>query len=570
MNRINEKGMWKRTFCLFTAIQIPWILYVLKAVAEIISTKVALLYIPYESRMKTGDIQDLTVVWFYIGLLSLNVLAGSLYHIPGFYASNTVSRSLRTKLIDRSLHLPIAALEKYGSKIISWINRDSDSADGLINTLVGFITGLAAIYMTMGSLSDLDTSFLYVVPIILVYILFATWLEGRLVFLRQRLGKAAQAGLTAYLSEHLSFVSQVKQLHSADEELARGKAAIQDFYKADIRQSVYTLLNNFVSGPVTSFITILVFLFGIPKVNNGTLSLVQLAAFQSYILVAYQSLSSMPGLYTSLMYYIGELYYISTLMNEKEEIYQRKRTMDIPDSDLVFDHVSFAYDETPVIKDVSFTIAKGQVTMLAGPNGCGKSTLFKLIERFYTPDSGEIRFGKIPAEEIHLDEWRQSMTYVLQDPQLFNGTIRDNINYGLQREVLPEETESAARMACAEEFILEFPEGYDFEIGENGCRLSAGQRQRIAIARALMMDPAYLLLDEATCNMDIYSEDAVTKALLELMKGRTTIMISHDMRMLDHADHVIVINNGSVEAEGTAAEALNASETLRALTEVSA
>ncbi len=135
----------------------------------------------------------------------------------------------------------------------------------------------------------------------------------------------------------------------------------------------------------------------------------------------------------------------------------------------------------------------------------------------------------------------------------------------MNRDAADDEVEAAAKLACADEFIKELPDGYDFVIGDNGSRLSGGQRQRIAIARAVMLDPSYLLLDEATCSMDVYSEKAVTDALLTLMKGRTTVMISHDMRMLKHADHVIVLNDGIVEAEGSKNEVLESSATLKQL-----
>ena len=322
-----------------------------------------------------------------------------------------------------------------------------------------------------------------------------------------------------------------------------------------------------VSGSLTNVIEILIFVMGVPMVNEGKISLPELAAFQSYILVAYQNLSSLPSVYTQFMYYNGHLFYIAGLMDEKEEVYQRERTMDMKDEDLVFEHVDFGYGEKRVIQDASFTIPKGKVTMIAGPNGAGKTTLFKLIERFYTPDGGKLRFGGVDTESIHLQEWRQSIAYVLQDPQLFDGTIRENINYGMGRKVSQEETESAARLACADGFIRELPGGYDFVIGENGSRLSGGQRQRLAIARAVMLDPAYLLLDEATCSMDVYAEAAVNEALRRLMKGRTTVMISHDMSLLEDADHVVVLNQGRIEAEGSVEEALEKSELLKRMVE---
>ena len=159
---------------------------------------------------------------------------------------------------------------------------------------------------------------------------------------------------------------------------------------------------------------------------------------------------------------------------------------------------------------------------------------------------------------------------MLQEPQLFEGTIRENLVYGMDREVTDQELEAAARLACADTFIRDLPGGYDYVIGQNGSRLSGGQRQRLAIARAVILDPAYLLLDEATSNMDIYSEREVTTALMRLMKGRTTVMISHNMDMLRRADHVVALHDGVVEASGPREEVLQKSPTLQALIQANA
>ncbi|MDE6752389.1 MAG: ABC transporter ATP-binding protein/permease [Eubacterium sp.] len=562
---MSKKGMWKRTFGLYRNFKIPWVLYIIQVILGIIATKVGLLYIPYETDLKLGNIDNPNLILGYVGLMLLSVAMNIISNIPNFYATSTVTRNLQNKLINRSLRLPLKSFESNASRIVSWITQDCDYADGLITSVIGFITGIAATYMSVTSMNAIDSTMIYIVPFIAVYVVFSTWLGGKFMYLREKKGRYAESKLTAYLSEHLSYFSQIKQLHSQDEEIKNGKEAIEQFYRADIYQAVITLLNLFVSGSLTNVITILIFVMGVPRVNDGSITITELAAFQSYMLVAYQSISSVPDLYTSFMYYNGMLFYISGLMAEKEENYDRERSMDIEDQNLEFKDVTFAYGEEPVIKNASFTIPKGKVTVIAGPNGSGKTTLFKLIERFYTPDSGKMYFGPYEAEDIHLQEWRQSIAYVLQDPQLFNGTVKDNINYGMNRDVLPEETESAAKLACADEFIKELPDGYDFVIGDNGNRLSGGQRQRIAIARAVMLDPSYLLLDEATCNMDMYSEKAVTDALFGLMQGRTTVMISHDMRMLEKADHIVVINNGTIEAEGSKAEVLESSETLRKL-----
>lgn len=560
-----EKGMWKRTFGIFKNIRIPWILYFLQVILGIISTKTALLYVPYEADLKLGNLSDIHVVLGYAGLLLLAVVIKAAESIPAFYAEGQLTRNLRNKLIGHSLRLPVRTLEQTGSKIASWITEDCTYANGLITSIIGFITGIAATYMSMTSMSSIDQSMLFIVPVILVYILFSTWLEGRIMFLRERRGRDASALLTSYLSEHLGYYHQIRQMNTMEQELERGKKAFEEYYKAEIYMAVISLINILVSGSLTQIISILIFIVGVPKVNSGAITLSQLAEFQSYILIAYQSLSSLPGIYTNLMYYNGILFFIGNNMAEKEEVSQREYTMDMPDEDIIFDDVSFSYSNKEVLHHASFTIPKGKRTVIVGPNGSGKTTVFKLIERFYQPTEGRVMFGKLDAERIHLDEWRQSIAYVLQESQLFDRSVRDNISYGLDRSVSDSEVESAAKLACADEFIREFPEGYDYAVGENGIRLSAGQKQRIAIARAMMMDPSYLLLDEATCNVDAGSERRVLDGLKKVMEGRTTVMISHDMNSLKDADHIIVLNNGTVEAEGTYEETIRRSEMLRKL-----
>ncbi len=568
MNKIAEKGMWRRTISLYREFQIPWLLYFVQTVVGFVSARVAILYVPYETKLQLGQIEDFSVLWIYVGLMLLTTVIGIVDQVLRFYSELIVERNLKNRLIEHSVRLPLRDLEQNASRIVSWINGDCAYANNLILSVIGFLTGVASAYMSITSMAAIDKSMLVLVPVIVVYVLFSTWLAGRLLFLRERRGRLAFSELTAYMAEHLSFVTQLKQLHTKKEELVRGKKAVMQLYSAEVYQAALTLIGNLVSGSLQRVMTILVFVLGVPMVRGGAMELDGLVNFKTYILMAYGAFSSVPDLYRSLMMSNGQLFYISGLMAKKEETYDRGRTMDIEDENIVFEDVSFGYGEDAAIQNATFTIPKGKVTALVGPNGSGKSTLFKLIERFYSPDDGKIFFGPYDVEKLQLQEWRQSIAYVLQEPQLFNGTIRDNINYGMSREVAEEETVNAAKLACADEFIRDLPGGYDFEIGENGCRLSAGQRQRIAIARAVMLNPAYLLLDEVTCNMDVYAEQAVTKALLRLMEGRTTVMITHDMRMLEHADHVIVLNRGKIEAEGGTEEVKQSSETLRRLVAV--
>ncbi len=490
--------------------------------------------------------------------------------IPAFYASAMMGRRVQDKLIRHSMRLNMSSYERSASQIVSWITQDGGGVNILLTAMFGFITGVISAYMSITSMSAINMSMVGILPVIVIWTLFAVWLEGKIMFLRERRQRRASAELTAYLAEHLSFFTQVKQLHSEDEELALGRASTKRYFMAALYQALLSQVSSLFSGSLTNMITILVFIMGVPLVRRGEISITELASFQQYILMAYGTLSGLPAIYTTWMTYNGSLYYLASLDAEPEEVYESRESMDVEDRDIVFENVSFGYGGENVLRGVSFTIPRGKLTVLVGPNGSGKTTIFKLIERFYTPSGGTIRFGDCPVEDFHLREWRQSIAYVLQEPQLFDGTIRENLVYGVDREVTDEEVEAAARLACADGFIRELPGGYDFEIGQNGSRLSGGQRQRLAIARAVMLDPAYLLLDEATSNMDIYSEQEVTTALLRLMKGCTTVMISHNMDMLRRADYVVAINGGVVEASGTREEVCGKSPTLRALIQANA
>ena len=209
-----------------------------------------------------------------------------------------------------------------------------------------------------------------------------------------------------------------------------------------------------------------------------------------------------------------------------------------------------------MLSDISCRLPRGKVTAIVGTNGAGKSTLMKLLERMYKPDSGRILFGDRDVEDYSLESWRRALAIVAQDTPLMSGTVRENLTYGLDREVSDEELYEAAKLANAYDFITETPGGLDAEVGPGGTNFSGGQRQCLAIARAIVRAPRYLLLDEATSNLDAKCEDEVSTALDRLMEGRTTVMIAHSFRATLAADQVIVMDNGHIVGMGTPEELL--------------
>ena len=218
--------------------------------------------------------------------------------------------------------------------------------------------------------------------------------------------------------------------------------------------------------------------------------------------------------------------------------------------EIEFENVGFEYRaDVPVIRDFNLTVPGGATVALVGPSGAGKTTITDLVARFYDPTTGVIRLNGIDLRKITLHSYRQMLAVVQQETFLFDGTVSENISYGL-RGATEEQILDAARRANAHEFIERLPEGYDTLIGERGFKLSGGQRQRLSIARAILANPQILILDEATSNLDTESEQLIQPSLAELFEGRTTFVIAHRLSTITHADLIVVIDNGRIVETG--------------------
>jgi ABC-type multidrug transport system fused ATPase/permease subunit len=233
-------------------------------------------------------------------------------------------------------------------------------------------------------------------------------------------------------------------------------------------------------------------------------------------------------------------------------------------TDIAFNSVTFTYPgaPAPAINNLSLTIKHGQTVAFVGPNGCGKTTLLSLLTRLHNPAAGTITIDGTDIATVNVDSLRQQFGVVTQDVVLFKGTIRWNLAYGVPRAT-PEQIVAAAKQARADEFIVTKPGAYDANLGEIGSGLSGGQRQRLAIARAILRDPAILILDEATSMIDADSERKIADALAEFSKGRTCLVVAHRLSTVVHADLIVVMNAGAIEATGTHQELLQTSETYR-------
>jgi subfamily B ATP-binding cassette protein MsbA len=284
-----------------------------------------------------------------------------------------------------------------------------------------------------------------------------------------------------------------------------------------------------------------------------TLSGADLIAFLLYVLRLLQplkQLSQVPTTAQSSLASAQRIFEVLDVASEPQRDTGRRSDARF-EREIAFDHVSFAYDTEPVLREISLTARKGEVVALVGPSGAGKSTLADLIPRFYDPTSGRITIDGTDTREIRLPALRSLMGIVSQDTVLFNDSVRSNIAYGGEDQFTSAEIEAAAVAANAHQFISELPEGYATLLGERGLRLSGGQRQRIAIARALLYDPPILILDEATSALDTESERLVQQALDRLLEGRTVFVIAHRLSTVAHADQILVLERGQIVERGT-------------------
>ncbi len=294
--------------------------------------------------------------------------------------------------------------------------------------------------------------------------------------------------------------------------------------------------------------------------KNPTLTIGDLLAFVGYIWL----------FYGPLQWYSVIMNWMTHAFSGAERIFElidtASETCDDPEAismsaikgKITFENVHFSYEQgKEIIKGISFAIKPGEVIGLIGKSGTGKSTLINLLSRFYTPDIGRILVDDVPLQKIKLAHLRRNMGIVMQEPFIFNASIAENIAYGMEHASFKEIVE-AARIACAHEFIIRKPDGYDTLIGESGIRLSGGEKQRIAIARAILHNPPILILDEATSSVDTSTEQNIQNAIAELVKGRTTIAIAHRLSTLRNANRLIVLSEGKIVETGTHDELIDA------------
>ena len=364
-----------------------------------------------------------------------------------------------------------------------------------------------------------------------------------------------QSNLNAYIAESINGIRVTQSCVREDVNSGIFNNLSGSYRKSWMRAVMF----NFTMGPSIDIISIIttaaIYVLGVSWMINGETGITVgvLVAFTAYIGRFWAPINTLAGFYNSLLTAISYLERIFETIDEPVVVKDRKDAVEMPPihGDVAFDHVTFSYEPgVPILKDVSFHANQGQSFAVVGPTGAGKTTLVNLLSRFYNVDSGRILIDGVDIAGVTIRSLRKQMGVMMQDSFIFSGTIMDNIRYG-NFSATDEEVIRAAKTVCAHDFIMEMENGYQTQVNERGSRLSAGQRQLISFARALLADPKILILDEATSSIDTETEIILQKGLNELLKGRTSFIIAHRLSTIKNSSCIMYVDKGTILEKGT-------------------
>ena len=506
---------------------------------------------------------DLSVIYLMVGLyVFVNLATWVLSYVQTLgmgWVGQHMILDLRNALFG---HLQSLSLQYYSEQKAGWIisrlTNDIENFNTLLNdgvqnlvknglTLIGVFI---AIFFVDWRLALATTTILPVMILITAIFRVQSWKA-------YRAAREAVAEVISHLQEN---VSGMRVVQAFTRERASGAGFDERnlaYRRANARASLQSALYFPGVELLGSVGLAVVLLYGGYRVVAGELTVGALVAFIGLLNMFFQPIQQLSQLYSDLQSTLASLEKVFAVLDTESDRADRpsERELTTLEGDVEFDRVAFAYGENKIMEDVSFHIRPGETLAIVGETGAGKSTIVKLLSRFYDPTEGRILVDGEDLSEVRGSSLRKHMGVVLQDTFLFTGTVEENIRYG-RPDATQEDIVRAAKTVGADDFIRRFPEGYETQVRERGGRLSVGERQLIAFARALLADPKLLVLDEATSSVDLATEARIEKALDGLLKGRTSVVIAHRLSTVRRADRILVLGRGHVIEEGTHDELL--------------
>ena len=512
----------------------------------------------------TGGIDFDAVGAILLTTLVLYCVSAACSFVQGWMMTSVSQRTcygLRRKIAEKIDRLPVGYFERTSTgDVLSRITNDVDTLgqslnQGVTQLITSATTMIGVLVMMLSINVEMTLIALLVIPLSLI-------LVKAVVKRSQKYFRAQQKKLgeiNGQIEETFSGQAIVRAFNKEDAALATFRETNEALYQSAWRSQFLSGLMMPIMGFVSNLGYVAVAIAGAIFAVQGRITVGDIQAFIQYVKNFTQPITQLAQVANVLQQMAAAAERIFEFLEAPEEAPEqpKAKAADVP-SDVEFDHVRFGYDsEHPVISDFSARVGEGQTVALVGPTGAGKTTMVKLLMRFYDVDGGAIRIGGHDVREFSREDVRSQFGMVLQDTWLYNDTVRENIRYG-RLDATDAEVEAAAKAAFADHFIRTLPEGYDTVINEDASNISQGQRQLLTIARAILADRRMLILDEATSSVDTRTEERIQAAMDNLMRGRTSFVIAHRLSTIRNADLILVLQKGDIVEQGTHAELLAA------------
>lgn len=547
----------------------PYLKRLFVAIIFIVLAASANLYLPWIIKDMVDDVlaaKNMVMLNFIaVSIVVVFVFRGIFYYGQSYlvsYIGQRVVIDIREVLFRKFQRMPIAYFDRHQTgETMSYLTNDVNAMqNALVDNLIEAVTEFAILIGSLVMMVYLDWKLSLLTLTVIPLVGQAMKIFGRKIKITAKVIQERLADITSLLQESISSIRVIKSFVREDYEIKRFcKENNLNFQAAMKNIQLTSMLTPTVELLAAIAVTFIVW-FGGYEVVNGHITAGALIAFLTYAVNLANPVKRLSRVYGNIQKAMAAVDRVFDVIDLEETIKNKENAKDLPEvkGRVIIENIVFSYskEKSPALKNVSLTVAPGEMIAFVGPSGAGKSTIANLIPRFYDVDSGKILIDDYDIRDVTLESLRGQIGIVPQETLLFSASVRENIRYG-RLDATDEEVEEAAKIANADRFIRELANGYDTMIGERGLNLSGGQRQRISIARAILKNPRILILDEATSALDTESEKIVQNALDKLMVGRTSFVIAHRLSTIFHADHIYVIDAGEIKEHGTHEELLD-------------
>lgn len=491
------------------------------------------------------------------GIVLLFVFRGACRYLNDYFvrtAGQLAIQKIRNTIYERCMGLSIGFFNSNPTGVLMSrvLNDVNTMQEGVANMITGvFRDGFSALFL-LGVVFYRNWQLAIISFLVIPAAAYPAQLIGKKIKRFSKMGQEKMGDLSSVLQETFSGIKVIKAFGLEAREIDKFRSRNLEFYGYMRKSIKYDASSAPLMETISSLGVAGVVWIGGYSVIAGKMTSSEFFSFITAMALIYAPVKRLNNSYNILQRAMGAAERVFEVIDQQPDIVDPADPVPVGrvTGEVAFAGVNFSYGEEPVLQDISLTARKGEIIALVGPSGSGKTTLVSLITRFYDVKSGAILVDGIDLRRMKLDDLLRQVALVDQETILFNDTIANNIRYG-KTDASDAEVEAAATAACAHDFILEMPEGYQTNIGDRGVRLSGGQRQRLCIARAILKDAPILILDEATSALDTESEQMVQKALNNLMVNRTTFVIAHRLSTILHADRIIVLEDGRIAESGT-------------------